>query len=111
MPTYEYKREDGTTFEMWQNINDDPLETCPETGQKVKRLISGGTGLVFKGSGFYITDYKKQNSSGNNGNGQSNASANSSGNSSNQSNSGSDSNGTSQKANKQADSKSGSGNS
>ena len=36
MPTYEYKREDGTTFEIKQSINDDALETCPETGQKVK---------------------------------------------------------------------------
>ncbi|HYW34215.1 MAG TPA: FmdB family zinc ribbon protein [Balneolaceae bacterium] len=58
MPTYEYKREDGTTFEIKQGINDDPLERCPETGQKVKRIISGGGGVVFKGDGFYETDYK-----------------------------------------------------
>lgn len=91
MPTYEYQREDGTTFEMLQGINEDPLETCPETGQKVKRLISGGTGLVFKGSGFYITDYKKKNNSGNgsNGNGQSSSakSSEASGNSNSSSNS------------------------
>lgn len=58
MPTYEYKREDGTRFEVTQSINDDPLEKCPETGQKVKRVISGGGGVVYKGSGWYVTDYK-----------------------------------------------------
>lgn len=58
MPTYEYKREDGTTFEVKQSINDDALERCPETGQKVKRIISGGGGVVYKGDGWYVTDYK-----------------------------------------------------
>lgn len=60
MPTYEYKREDGTTFEITQGINDQPLKKCPETGQKVKRVISGGGGVVYKGDGFYITDYKNR---------------------------------------------------
>ena len=63
MPTYEYKREDGTTFEIEQRISEDPLTKCPTTGQNVKRLISGGAGLVFKGSGFYLTDYARKNSS------------------------------------------------
>jgi putative FmdB family regulatory protein len=58
MPTYEYKREDGTTFEIKQSINDDALEECPDTGQKVKRVISGGGGVVYKGDGWYVTDYK-----------------------------------------------------
>ena len=58
MPTYEYKREDGTTFEIKQSINDDPLEECPDTGQKVKRVITGGGGVVYKGDGWYVTDYK-----------------------------------------------------
>jgi len=58
MPTYKYKREDGTTFEIKQSINDDALEKCPETGQKVKRVISGGGGVVYKGDGWYVTDYK-----------------------------------------------------
>ncbi len=58
MPTYEYKREDGTTFEVRQGINDDPLEECPDTGQKVKRVITGGGGVVYKGDGWYVTDYK-----------------------------------------------------
>ena len=58
MPTYEYKREDGTRFEVTQSIKDDALEKCPETGQKVRRVISGGGGVVYKGSGWYVTDYK-----------------------------------------------------
>lgn len=66
MPTYEYKREDGSVFEVTQSINDDPLETCPTTGQPVKRIISGGGGVVYKGSGWYVTDYKNgsQNKNG-----------------------------------------------
>ncbi|MFV1980945.1 MAG: FmdB family zinc ribbon protein [Rhodothermia bacterium] len=59
MPTYVYKREDGTTFEVMQRITDDALATCPTTGQKVKRVIGGGAGLIFKGKGFYITDYAR----------------------------------------------------
>lgn len=65
MPTYEYKREDGTTFEVFQSMSEDSLNVCPTTGQPVKRMISGGTGLLFKGSGFYVTDYK--NGKGKNG--------------------------------------------
>lgn len=67
MPTYEYKREDGTTFEIFQSMSDDALKICPDTGQPVRRMISGGSGLVFKGSGFYVTDYKnngKKNGAG-----------------------------------------------
>ena len=62
MPTYDYKREDGTTFEYQQRITEEPLKVCPTTGQPVKRLISGGAGLVFKGSGFYLTDYARKTS-------------------------------------------------
>lgn len=58
MPTYEYKREDGSVFEITQSINDEPLKTCPETGQSVTRVITGGGGVVYKGTGWYITDYK-----------------------------------------------------
>lgn len=58
MPTYEYKREDGTTFEVMQKMSDAPLTTCPTTGQEVKRVISGGGGVVYKGEGWYVTDYK-----------------------------------------------------
>lgn len=63
MPTYEYQRKDGTTFEAFQKITDDPLETCPETGQPVQRLISGGQRPIFKGSGFYETDYVNKSGS------------------------------------------------
>ncbi len=61
MPTYVYRRKDGTTFEIQQRITEDSLATCPTTGQAVKRVISGGTGLIFKGSGFYLTDYVRNN--------------------------------------------------
>ena len=64
MPTYVYKREDGTTFEMMQGINDKPLKTDPETGQKVKRVISGGAGVVYKGDVFYVNDYKNKSGNG-----------------------------------------------
>lgn len=65
MPFYKYKREDGTTFEVRQSINDDALEECPDTGQKVKRVISGGGGVVYKGDGFYVTDYKNKETGSN----------------------------------------------
>lgn len=66
MPTYQYKREDGTTFEIVQKISEEALKTCPETGQKVKRIITGGGGVVYKGDGWYVTDYKnKSNGSSN----------------------------------------------
>lgn len=55
MPTYIYRREDGTTFEIRQKFSDDPLEVDPETGQKVHR-VPQASGIVFKGSGFYVTD-------------------------------------------------------
>ncbi|MEM1056139.1 MAG: FmdB family zinc ribbon protein [Bacteroidota bacterium] len=57
MPTYRYRRPDGTTFEVLQKISDAPLTEDPETGVPVQRVISGGAGLQFKGSGFYLTDY------------------------------------------------------
>ncbi len=59
MPTYEYKcLKCNLKFELFQKINDDPVTECPNCKGKVKRLISGGTGPIFKGSGFYQTDYK-----------------------------------------------------
>ena len=67
MPTYEYKREDGTIFEYFQGINDKPLTTCPDTGQPVKRIISGGGGVVYKGNGWYVTDYKNKDNGKKNG--------------------------------------------
>jgi putative FmdB family regulatory protein len=58
MPTYEYKRKDGSVFEIIQGMNDKPLTACPTTGQPVKRIITGGGGVVYKGTGWYVTDYK-----------------------------------------------------
>ena len=60
MPTYEYKCEAcGHTFERFQSITAAPIKRCPECGKsKVRRLIGTGAGLIFKGSGFYITDYR-----------------------------------------------------
>lgn len=58
MPTYEYRREDGSVFQIRQKMSDNALTACPETGQAVERLISGGGGVIYKGSGFYLTDYK-----------------------------------------------------
>ena len=62
MPTYEYACSAcGNQFEEFQSIKAKPLTTCPKCGKKkVKRLISGGAGFIFKGSGFYITDYRSE---------------------------------------------------
>lgn len=56
MPIYEYRREDGTTFELQQRFTDDALTVDPETGQRVERVLSAPA-VHFKGSGFYSTDY------------------------------------------------------
>lgn len=69
MPTYEYEcLKCGKTFEIVQSMKDAPLTTCPKThcrkkvwGKgRVKRKLSGGAGIIFKGSGFYITDYRSK---------------------------------------------------
>jgi putative FmdB family regulatory protein len=59
MPTYEYECPEGHTFEKFQKISDKPKAKCPVCGKASTRKISGGAGLVFRGSGFYITDYGK----------------------------------------------------
>ena len=57
MPTYGYEcKSCGHTFDAFQSMSDEPLKTCPECGKKVRRLINGGTGVIFKGGGFYVTD-------------------------------------------------------
>lgn len=59
MPTYEYRcKTCGCEFEEFQSIVDTPLTECPKCSGLVERLISGGGGLLFHGSGFYITDYR-----------------------------------------------------
>lgn len=61
MPTYEYRcLKCKKKFEKLQRITEAPLKKCPRCGGKPERLISTGTGLIFKGSGFYITDYKRK---------------------------------------------------
>lgn len=62
MPTYEYACDAcGHEFEEFQSITADPLRKCPKCGKaKLQRLISSGGGLIFKGSGFYITDYRSE---------------------------------------------------
>ncbi len=63
MPTYEYEcRKCSHSFEQFQSMSEEPLKTCPKCGGKVRRLIGGGTGIIFKGSGFYVTDSKKASS-------------------------------------------------
>jgi len=60
MPTYEYRCPKGHVFEkFYPQMNDRRRVRCPTCGKTAERLISGGAGLVFKGSGFYITDYKR----------------------------------------------------
>ena len=61
MPTYEYYCTScGFEFEEFQSIASEPISICPKCNQRVERKISGGVGLIFKGSGFYITDYKNK---------------------------------------------------
>jgi len=60
MPTYEYEcQKCHHRFELFQSIKDEPEKTCPKCRGRVKRLVGTGAGLIFKGSGFYITDYRK----------------------------------------------------
>lgn len=58
MPTYEYRCPKGHEFEKFQRMSEPPVATCPECGTGAERLLSPGVGLLFKGSGFYITDYR-----------------------------------------------------
>ena len=59
MPTYEYRcPECGNEFEKFGRMSDPPVQECPNCHAEARRKISGGAGLVFKGSGFYITDYR-----------------------------------------------------
>jgi putative FmdB family regulatory protein len=60
MPTYDYKcTQCGHDFEIFQSMSESHIKKCPECGGNVRRLVGGGSGLIFKGSGFYVTDYVK----------------------------------------------------
>ncbi len=59
MPTYEYECEKcGHRFEVFQSMKEPPRKRCPKCRSKVRRLMSGGAGMIFKGGGFYATDYR-----------------------------------------------------
>jgi putative FmdB family regulatory protein len=62
MPTYEYECEKcGYRFEKFQKMTDKPVKVCPECkGRKVRKLISGGGGVIYKGAGFYTTEYRSE---------------------------------------------------
>lgn len=61
MPTYDYRcRACGHDFEVFQRMSDTPGASCPDCGHGAERLISGGAGFLFKGDGFYITDYRSE---------------------------------------------------
>jgi len=61
MPTYDYRCEEcGYEFEKFQSMTEPPVKKCPKCGGKVQKLIGTGAGVIFKGSGFYETDYKRK---------------------------------------------------
>ena len=61
MPTYDYLcKKCNHSFEYFQSMSDSHLKECPKCKGDVRRLVSGGSGLIFKGSGFYLTDYVKK---------------------------------------------------
>lgn len=63
MPTYDYQCDKcGNQFEKFEKMTDKPSGKCPKCGAKARRLIGGGSGIIFKGTGFYETDYKKKSS-------------------------------------------------
>jgi putative FmdB family regulatory protein len=73
MPTYEYQcKTCGHTFDAFQSMSDAPLKVCPECGKEIRRLINGGSGIIFKGSGFYVTDKGSRGSQGSSGGGKAN---------------------------------------
>jgi putative FmdB family regulatory protein len=64
MPTYEYECANcGNDFDVFQSMSDAPLKVCPTCGSAVRRKINGGTGVIFKGSGFYKNDSRKSSAS------------------------------------------------
>ncbi len=77
MPTYEYECEQcKRVFEYFQSVHEEPMTVCEVCGGKLRKLLSPGAGLIFKGSGFYITDYKKGAKTGDSGDKKPTSSAN-----------------------------------
>jgi putative FmdB family regulatory protein len=65
MPTYDYEcKKCGDTFEAFQSMMDEPLSTCEKCGGELRRLIGAGMGIIFKGSGFYVTDNRSSSGNG-----------------------------------------------
>ena len=63
MPTYEYEcLECRHKFEAFQSMKEEPIKECPKCQSNVRRLFGTGAGIIFKGSGFYVNDYKKSSS-------------------------------------------------
>jgi len=60
MPTYEYRCPKGHRFDVFQKMSDPPVATCPTCGKPAERMIVPGAGFLFKGEGFYITDYRSE---------------------------------------------------
>lgn len=102
MPTYEYRCAEGHEFEVFQKMSDDPLTECPECGARAERKISSGAGLVFKGSGFYITDYKKAEKKGKSAEGKGESASGEAGSGSGSAGESSGSSGTSKKSSRSA---------
>ena len=90
MPIYEYRCENGHTFEVMQKMTDPPVESCPEDGSSVQRVFHP-VAVHFKGSGFYNTDYGKKKSGASSSSSDGDSSASSSSDSSSSSSSKSDS--------------------
>lgn len=75
MPTYEYEcKSCAHTFEAVQSMSEDALTECPECGKEIRRIIGGGMGIIFKGSGFYVTDNRGGASGKKGGNGEASSS-------------------------------------
>jgi putative FmdB family regulatory protein len=60
MPTYNYRCTKGHVFELFHSMSDERAKRCPRCGARARRVPAGGAGLLFKGTGFYITDYRSK---------------------------------------------------
>ena len=68
MPTYDYECQScGEVFEKFHSMTSRPRVKCPECGGRSKKMIGSGAGIIFKGSGFYETDYRRKNANGSEG--------------------------------------------